>query len=88
VGEEILRKDASFTSTPTLKNPRWLTQTFWDAQDHVRAHISLMRVSIPLRRHANHIALATSICDHFNYFEEVRCDALMEENGVWVMFPF
>jgi hypothetical protein len=43
-----------------------------------------MRVSIPPRRYANHIALATSICEPSSCFEEVRCDALMEENDVWV----
>jgi hypothetical protein len=47
-----------------------------------------MRESINPRRYANHIALATSICDPSKYFDEARCDALMEENDVWVIVPF
>ena len=49
---------------------------------------SSIRMSLTHRRYANHIALATSICEPSNCFEEVRCDALMEENDVWVTFPF
>ena len=46
-----------------------------------------MRVTIPTRRYANHIALATSICESSSCFEEVRCDALMEECDGWVTIP-
>lgn len=44
---------------------------------------SLARASIHPRRYATHIALASSICEPSNSLEEVRCDALMEDD-VWV----
>ena len=47
-----------------------------------------MRIRIPPRRYANQNALATSICEPSSGSDEVRFDALMEENDVWVTFPF
>jgi hypothetical protein len=52
------------------------------------ASIFLVRVSISFRRYANYIALAISICEPSICFEEVRCNALMEECDVWVIIPF
>jgi len=37
-----------------------------------------MRVSIPPRRYASHVALVSSIHEPSSYLEEERCEALME----------
>jgi hypothetical protein len=47
-----------------------------------------MRVSIPPRRYAIHIELATSICEPYSCFKKVRCNTLMGENDVWVIVAF
>ena len=44
---------------------------------------SLLRAFIAPRIYFKHIALASSICESSTRFEEVRCDALVE-NEVWV----
>jgi hypothetical protein len=57
-------------------------------QEDVELDISLMRESTPSRRYVNHIVLANFVCESSSCFEEVRCDALLEENYVWVTIPF
>jgi hypothetical protein len=48
-------------------------------KEHIGALNSSMRVSIPPRRYAIHIALDSSIYEPSSCFEEVRCVALMED---------
>ena len=56
--------------------------------DH-RIPRSLLRMRIiHSRRHANHNALATSICEPYIGFEVVWWNALKKENNVWVTVPF
>jgi hypothetical protein len=46
-----------------------------------------VRVSIPPRRYASHIALVSSICEPSSCLEEERCDTLMEDDvGIDSMF--
>jgi hypothetical protein len=77
--------DMPSPSTPACKRPRWLTQTLQEAQEHVGVPRSSMRVSIPPRRYASHVALVSSICEPSSCLEEERCDTLMEDD-VWVDF--
>jgi hypothetical protein len=57
-------------------------QPLQHAREHVEAPRSSMRASVPTRRYAPCIALASSTYEPSTYLEEVSSDALMEECDV------
>lgn len=65
----------------TSKRPRRLTQTLEEAQGQAVVPRSSVRVSIPPRRYASHVALVSSIYMPFNCIEKERCDTLMEDDA-------
>jgi hypothetical protein len=67
--------------TPTSRKLTWLTQTLQETREHVGAPRSLVKVSVPPRRYASHVALVSSIYMTFQLsIEQERCDTLMEDD--------
>jgi hypothetical protein len=52
--------------TPTCMKLKWITQTLQEAQEHIGALKSSMRVSIPLRRYVSNVASISFIQEPSN----------------------
>jgi hypothetical protein len=71
--------DMPLPSILACRRLRCLTQTLREAWEQVGAPRSLVRVSVPPRIYASHVALISSIHETSSYSLEERCDALMED---------
>lgn len=74
--------DMHSPSTPTQK-----AQMAY-LQEYVGVPRSFVKTNIPPRQYSSYVALMSSTCERTNWFEEVQCDALVEECDGWLIIPF